>query len=496
MKFIRQILFFLGVIIVAGVLSAQSRHSLWNVYSGERETGSSPVLRIGDIDYVDALSLCDALQVYYARDDWNRYIFTLSGSSLIAAPDATFLQSGDIVIHLPRPPFRENYRFYVPETAFLQLLIPSLPGQVQLNDSLRTIHYTPPSSDVLSLTGSASADTAWFEMTLTRPFDVTMAAEDSNHLSLAFDGISIGSPPPLAGTTGLQASWEHQAGKLILQIPFPIGRARLQQPDDGGVLRLHIGPNDGGGTPLAYGDRLLMESLQQDREAWRIDRIMIDPGHGGKDPGAVGQRNTYEKTIALDIGIRLRDELRERTQGIDVLITRDDDTFIPLRERTSMANSANAKLFVSIHCNAEPRNRARGQVTFFLSPARNERAMQSALRENSVIRFEDSQEGYEDLTEENFILLSMAQANFIRESETLAATIQEDMSLKSGLRNRGVDQAGFYVLIGASMPAVLVETGFISTWEEETLFRTPAFRQKLAEGICDGILEFVAASAE
>ncbi len=117
--------------------------------------------------------------------------------------------------------------------------------------------------------------------------------------------------------------------------------------------------------------------------------------------------------------------------------------------------------------------------------------MNVALKENEVIKFEESQEQYAAMQQENYILLSMAQAQFVKESEQFATLIQDSFSRQLGLRNRGVDQAGFFVLIGASMPSVLIESAFISNAKEEALLMTPSFRQKMAESICDAVDEFI-----
>jgi len=236
-------------------------------------------------------------------------------------------------------------------------------------------------------------------------------------------------------------------------------------------------------------DREARRRLEEEKDAWALDVVVIDPGHGGKDPGAIGPTGLYEKDVVLDVGLRLKRELEAK--GVKTVITRDKDVFVPLRKRTQIANNSGGKLFVSLHCNAVRRGKAHGVETYFLAPAKTERAMEVALLENSVIKFEESQDQYQDLTEENYILLTMAQANFARESEQLAALVQDDISGGLAIKNRGVDQAGFYVLIGASMPSILVEMAFISSRSEEKKLRSGDFRQRLAEQICAAVLQFL-----
>lgn len=226
---------------------------------------------------------------------------------------------------------------------------------------------------------------------------------------------------------------------------------------------------------------------------WRknnIELIVIDPGHGGKDPGAVGRKyGTMEKDIVLDISKRVRDYLIKK--GLDVRMTREDDTFIPLGERTQFANRLGADLFVSVHANASERVEPRGCETFFLARAKNDEARAVAALENSAVRFEEKgASGYDNLSDLDFILMDIVQNEYLKESSDLAEMIQVEFSRHIRVPNRGIDQAGFYVLNRAYMPAVLVETAFISNMEEERLLRSQSFRQDAAEAIAKGILEF------
>ncbi|MBM3328008.1 MAG: N-acetylmuramoyl-L-alanine amidase [Calditrichaeota bacterium] len=244
-----------------------------------------------------------------------------------------------------------------------------------------------------------------------------------------------------------------------------------------------------GPSPGAVDNGATNRRLAADRERWALDVVVIDPGHGGKDPGAIGSGGLKEKEICLDVGLRLAKVLREK--GIRTILTRETDIFIPLAERTRIANRSGGKLFVSLHCNAAKNKKAGGMETYFLAPAKTARAMEVALLENEVIHLEDSPEDYRDITEENFILLSMAQATFTRESQSLAGLVQERVAPKAGLKNRGVDQAGFYVLVGASMPAILFEMAFITNPQEAKQLKTRSFRQTLAEGMGETIIHFL-----
>ncbi len=226
------------------------------------------------------------------------------------------------------------------------------------------------------------------------------------------------------------------------------------------------------------------------RERWQLDAVVLDAGHGGKDGGTVGKKGTREKDIVLDITKRLGLLLEKKT-NINVVYTRDEDVFIPLWKRTKIANENNGKMFVSIHCNSNPNRSARGFETFLLKQGKSDDAIELAHRENSVIKMEErSGEKYKELTGENLIMATMAQSMFMKESEELAALIQEELGKRLNSTNRGVKQAGFVVLVGASMPNVLIETGFLSNTTEEARMKQPVYRQKIADGIFNAIIKF------
>ena len=230
------------------------------------------------------------------------------------------------------------------------------------------------------------------------------------------------------------------------------------------------------------------------RSSSGIKTIVIDPGHGGKDPGAVGKGRLKEKDVVLDIGKRLRRILR-RECNCRVLMTREKDVFIPLEERTALANTVNADLFISIHVNANNSRRVTGAETYFLSPARDRMSMNTAARENSM----RPNSGSQDMNDLAFILSDMKNTDKINESSRMAGKIQKALvarvSQKYKLRNNGVKRGMFYVLHGARMPSVLVEAAFITNKSEERRLRSGKFREYLAQGIADGVKKFISDSS-
>ena len=234
------------------------------------------------------------------------------------------------------------------------------------------------------------------------------------------------------------------------------------------------------------------EELKNQKSAWMIDTIVIDPGHGGKDPGALGYYHLKEKDIVLKIALKLGEYLKKRLPHVKILYTRKTDVFIPLWQRTQFANKNNGKLFVSIHCNSNYRHSVNGFETYFLSSEKDTKARNTVLLENKSIEFETSEDKkqYQGI---NFVLATLAQSAFIKYSQYLATVVQRSLRnrLRSvGMKDRGVKQGPFYVMVNATMPNVLVETGFISNKHEARLLRSKSTQAKVALGICEGIIKF------
>ena len=211
-------------------------------------------------------------------------------------------------------------------------------------------------------------------------------------------------------------------------------------------------------------------------------RVVIDPGHGGHDPGTMNKSGLREKDLVLDVSRRLRKLLEK--DGFEVVMTRDRDVFIPLEERTAIANSKGADLFVSVHVNAARSTKPRGTETYFLNLATTPDAEEVAARENAVTTRRVSELGS--------ILQKVLNNEKITESRELASRVQTSLSTKlyssaTDSRNRGVKTAPFYVLLGAQMPSVLVEVAYLTNRKDAELLGDEAFRQKVAESIAVGV---------
>ncbi|MDY0109779.1 MAG: N-acetylmuramoyl-L-alanine amidase [Candidatus Krumholzibacteria bacterium] len=210
-----------------------------------------------------------------------------------------------------------------------------------------------------------------------------------------------------------------------------------------------------------------------------IRTVVIDPGHGGSDPGVEGVGGLLEKDINLEVGLRLAEYLRQK--GLQVVLTRQDDRHLGLAERAEIANTAGGDLFISLHCNAWYNGAARGLETYFLSPAKSDWSQSVETLENRDHTAADDVE---------FIVWDLVQNRYISASSDLAEVIQAEVSRDLGLPDRGVRQAGFRVLVGAWMPAVLIEMGFLTHPEDARQLRSDRYQRALARAVGDAILTY------
>lgn len=219
-------------------------------------------------------------------------------------------------------------------------------------------------------------------------------------------------------------------------------------------------------------------------------KVVIDPGHGGKDPGARGPRGVREKDVVLGIARRLAERLNRR-DDVEASLTRTDDTFLPLAERSRIAVRRDADLFLSIHANASRNRSASGFETYFLGEARTERARRVALRENSSVRYEGGS-GEEVSNEVQMILANMDLNMFQEESRFLAGYVQNSLRRRVAGPDRGVKQNIFLVLVNASgsMPSILVEAGFISNPQGERRLHSGEGQERIADGLSQAIVEY------
>jgi N-acetylmuramoyl-L-alanine amidase len=226
-----------------------------------------------------------------------------------------------------------------------------------------------------------------------------------------------------------------------------------------------------------------------------IKTIVIDPGHGGLEPGAKGRFGTLEKNISLAVSLKLK-AIIERNLALRVVLTREEDVDVSLENRAARANNNKADLFISIHVNSSFNREARGSEAFFLSmEATDEEARKLAYMENNPAELEKGISG-ENEDDIKMILWDMAQTAYLNQSSILAESIQNELNSLFFTKNRGIKQAPFKVLCGVACPAVLVEVAFISDPEEERKLRSEDFQMKIAQAVFRGLENYIAQSSE
>lgn len=457
------------------------------------------VLQSGDLLYINLNEFAKALNIpTYINAERQKIQYAIGSIHILWSADNAFVLIGEQIYQLPSEVLLHQKEYWAPLDAFLDILKMAYPARIEYERYLWKITIRPTDYDVYAIEYDVKENGTLIRISSQKKFDTSGIALRDKRLSITLMDARVNRQallmtPALGAVRDLIIEELPHAVQLTFSLSQPVIEHTVWQEDNPSQIVISlvtsiISVEQTPDTSFTAGEDI-NQLLERERERWNIDCVVIDPGHGGKDPGALGLYGLMEKEIVLDIALRLKTLLEKRTD-LRVVLTREDDRFLPLSDRTRFANQCGGKLFVSVHCNSSKQEGAHGFETFFLKPAKSKRAMEVALLENSVIKYEESRNQYQDLTEENYILLAMAQAEFARESEMLADIVQKNMKIKTELRNRGVDQAGFYVLVGASMPAILIETPFISNKREAKLLRTKKFRQSIAEAIYNSIVEF------
>jgi N-acetylmuramoyl-L-alanine amidase len=238
---------------------------------------------------------------------------------------------------------------------------------------------------------------------------------------------------------------------------------------------------------------LLMPSLDQQeivkRKLDKVKVIVIDPGHGGVDPGCNGAGEIWEKEVTLAIGLKVGKLVEDSLKDVKVLYTRKTDKTLKLWERPNFANKYQADLFISIHCNANDNTKANGSETYFMGLHKTEGNLEVSKRENSVIKYESDYKdnarygGFDPESPEGYIIFSMLQNAFLKQSFKFSTMVEEETNKKSKIHTKGVNQAGFLVLWKTAMPSVLIETGFLTNGADRSYLKSEEGQQIISEGI-------------
>lgn len=245
---------------------------------------------------------------------------------------------------------------------------------------------------------------------------------------------------------------------------------------------------------------LLMPSMDQQeivkRKLDKVKVIVIDPGHGGVDPGCNGAGEIWEKEVTLAIGLKVGKLVEDSLKDVKVLYTRKTDKSLKLWERPNFANKYQADLFISIHCNANDNTKANGSETYFMGLHKTEGNLEVSKRENSVIKYESDYKdnarygGFDPESPEGYIIFSMLQNAFLKQSFKFSTMVEEETNKKSKIHTKGVNQAGFLVLWKTAMPSVLIETGFLTNGADRSYLKSEEGQQIISEGIFRAIKNY------
>jgi N-acetylmuramoyl-L-alanine amidase len=413
------------------------------------------------------------------RVDDRRITFTAGARAVVAGDDAILLRQ-PVALHQSEP--------WIP-MEFLVTVLPQMTGRAVGFDPERVLLRVGTRSFNIDQVRVESGD-AVTEVRIRMRESLAFRVDDrrSRQLLVKIYGGEIDPGAIRLGSAqGLVESIRsrQESGHALVQVELSELASRYQSltEQDGRtiLLRIEQAPVTLIPDPVPRGPHLV-QTLPPEARGRRVSvrRVVIDPGHGGADLGAEGPNGELEKDITLAVARELKRAL-ERRGDLEAVLTRESDENIGLVQRTEFANREGGDLFLSIHCNAWYDRGASGVETYFLAPAKSEWDATVARKENSAVG------AAEDL---DFILWDLVQNLYIQESATLAEAVQTRLSDSLGLPNRGVKQAGFRVLVGAFMPAILVEVGFLTNAEEAKRLGSASHQRRIAEALAEAVVDF------
>lgn len=489
-------------------LFPEERRDELTVYRAGSSYGKKlPIWWRSDVAYVSAFGLAEALnyQTYFNQEK-KKLVIYLPNNRVVLASDNPFVLIDSKPLQMPLPALWRSKEIYIP-LPYLVLLINQFSNlQLTYNENLQQLRIGQERFNVAGVDIDSKTNGVVIRIRTSKRFKKGEISMDTRfdwlHVDLYGGTGDTGliSRTPRAGHVREVKAFQF---KELLSIAFrlrtqPVSKDIYQEDGSNEVVVILRYREELAETDIKEAERELpveddvQQQLEQERKRWLIDTVVIDAGHGGRDPGAIGHNKVREKDVALAVSLKLGDLIERNMPGVRVVYTRRTDQFVELRQRTQIANENNAKIFISIHANSNRSKKASGFETYILGPEKGEMAQEVAQKENSVIQFESpgSQQHYEGI---NRILVGMAHSAFMKQSEHLAEKVQGEMArrLRSlSMNNRGVKQAHFWVMVGASMPSILVEIGFVTNSYEARILRTAAHQQQIAEGIFQGLQKF------
>ena len=414
--------------------------------------------------------------------DSSGYKVSSNGATAAFGPDSRYGVVRDDLIEMPVPPIVIEGKPYVPWQFFQGFLSKAASLDATWDAATHSLVIRPQQRDALGVQVSVAnvQGISKIVLTLSAPAEYTIVKEPGAYVVRFRTPVRAPFPeqsyedPNIAKVVFLGSD-----ARIQLTAPEVVGDAyRLENPPRI-VLDFQKGAAPPPGTPQP-------QPVTHPQEVPGIHTIVIDPGHGGRDVGALGANGLMEKDITLAIARKLAASLASKV-GARVVLTREDDSVVSLDQRTALANQYKADLFLSVHMNAAVVKDAKGSETYFLSlEASDELAKKAAETENAQAHAAAANPNA-DL---NLILWDLAQQTYLAESSRFAQAIQEEMNSATSVSNRGVKQAPFKVLVGATMPAALVEVGFITNPEEEAKLQSDDFQNTMVEALTRAVQRY------
>ena len=470
----------LVLIAIAAILTAQTPAATLRAPNGDHPIAT---LQQNGVTYFAADDTVMALGGSVARSD-NGFRVTLNNNTAVFGPESRFGVIRDDLIEMPVPPLVVENKPYVPLQFLQGFLVRAAQLDVSWDAAAHLLSVRAAAATTIGVQVSVAnvQGISKIVLTLTAPGEYSVVKEPNAYTVRFHSPIK---PPfneqawddPLVA----KATFAGQDARFELKSPDVVADTyRLENPFRI-VLDLHKG------APMPPGVVPPVITPKAAENAPGIHTIVIDPGHGGKEIGAIGPTGMVEKDLTLQICRKLADALSAKL-GARVILTRNDDVVVSLDQRTAIANQYHADLFLSVHMNAAVIKGAHGSETYFLSAdASDELAKKAAEAENASATASGGPSSSSDL---KLILWDLAQQENLTESSRFAQTVQEEMNAATGVLSRGVKQAPFKVLVGATMPAALVEVAFITNPEEEAKLKNDDFQKKVVESLAHAVQRY------
>ena len=493
----KRIIFITFLLTAVALTASAAQKTIVITYDDERspETVSAWTLPAeGKMVYLRA---SDVARLFRATQFWNatsrKVVLGVGRARFILTVDTRVVVIDGEPVMLRSPVRYDSGYVMIPLEFILEVAAHYTPWTFHWDPGQRTLAVRGFGYNIEGIAFTSAANRTTTTITLTEPLPYHMDANTPGLVRLKLYGGRIDTRifarrEPHGLVDGVRAEQTDRDAYIYFDVKRTAARIRIDREENPDRIVLVLEKGELPEIPDAEfeGTRIveIVDETTAERRSIVIKTVVIDAGHGGKDYGKTSAGGLLEKDVNLMLARAIRDRI-ERELGLEVVLTREDDRLLSLTQRTEIANEAGGDLFVSIHCNSWFSERSGGFEAYFLSPARSE-------SERALARYENAANGSQ--AERNspdgdidFIIWDLVQNEYINESSTFAEFVQKAMSDRLSIRNRGVKQANFVVLQGATMPAVLIETAFLSNPHEEALLADTDFHDQVADGMVEAI---------